>query len=75
MGYYTRADLPFHYTLADAFTICDNYHCSVFGPTNRNRLYLWTASIDPAGCGRRRRRSRRRDARPRGSRQVPPRPG
>src|SRR3989449_6615460 len=25
MGYYTRADLPFYYALADAFTICDNY--------------------------------------------------
>jgi phospholipase C len=49
MGYYTRADLPFHYALADAFTVCDNYHCSVFGPTNPNRLYLWTAFIDPEG--------------------------
>jgi phospholipase C len=49
MGYYTRADLPFHYALADAFTICDNYHCSVFGPTNPNRLYGWTAFIDPDG--------------------------
>src|SRR5260370_24134623 len=25
MGYYTRADLPFYYAVADAFTICDNY--------------------------------------------------
>jgi phospholipase C len=49
MGYYTRADLPFHYALADAFTICDNYHCSVFGPTNPNRLYGWTGTIDPEG--------------------------
>ena len=31
MGYYTRADLPFYYAVADAFTICDNYHCSVMG--------------------------------------------
>ena len=23
MGYYTRADLPFYYALADAFTVCD----------------------------------------------------
>src|SRR6202034_4671218 len=28
MGYYRRQDLPFYYALADAFTICDNYHCS-----------------------------------------------
>ncbi|HEX3489545.1 MAG TPA: alkaline phosphatase family protein [Streptosporangiaceae bacterium] len=49
MAYYDRQDLPFHYALADAFTICDNYHCSVMGPTNPNRLYGWTAYIDPEG--------------------------
>ena len=32
MGYYTRADIPYYYGLADAFTICDNYFCSVIGP-------------------------------------------
>jgi phospholipase C len=25
MGYYTRADIPFYYSLADAFTICDQH--------------------------------------------------
>jgi len=40
MSYYTRADLGYYYALADAYTICDNYHCSVLGPTNPNRLYL-----------------------------------
>ena len=49
MGYYTRQDLPFWYALADAFTICDNYHCSVFGPTHPNRLYAWSGTLDPAG--------------------------
>ena len=49
MGYYTRADLPFYYAVADAFTICDNYFCSVMGPTDPNRLYTMAASIDPAG--------------------------
>ena len=49
MGYYTRADLPFHYALADAFTICDGYHCSVMGPTNPNRYYWMRRSIDPGG--------------------------
>ena len=44
MGYFTRADLPFYYALADAFTICDAYHCSVFGPTNPNRLYLFSGT-------------------------------
>lgn len=42
MGYYNRQDLAFYYALADAFTICDNNFCSVMGPTNPNRLYLWT---------------------------------
>ena len=27
MGYYTRADIPYYYALADGFTICDNYFC------------------------------------------------
>ncbi|MCV2349568.1 phosphocholine-specific phospholipase C [Paucibacter sp. Y2R2-4] len=39
MGYFDRADLPFYYALADAFTTCDAYHCSVFGPTDPNRFY------------------------------------
>src|ERR1039457_225721 len=49
MGYYTRADLPYYCALADAFTICDNYFCSVMGPTDPNRLYTMAASLDPDG--------------------------
>ena len=49
MGYYTRNDLSFYYALADAFTICDHYHCSVIGPTDPNRLYTMSAWLDPAG--------------------------
>jgi phospholipase C len=49
MAYFKRDDLPFHWALADAFTICDGYHCSVLGPTWPNRLYLMTGQIDPAG--------------------------
>jgi phospholipase C len=44
MGYFTRADLPFYYALADAFTVCDAYHCSIFGPTNPNRMFLFTGT-------------------------------
>jgi len=44
MGYFTRADIPFYYALADVFTICDAYHCSVFGPTNPNRLHLFSGT-------------------------------
>ncbi len=49
MGYYTRADLPYYYALADAFTICDAYHCSVMGPTDPNRLFSISGTNDPAG--------------------------
>jgi phospholipase C len=51
MGYFTHEDIPFHRALAQAFTLCDNYHCSVFGPTNPNRLYMWSGMIDPNGTG------------------------
>ncbi|RMI37042.1 phospholipase [Actinomadura harenae] len=49
MGYYTREDIPFHWALAEQFTVCDRYHCSVLGPTWPNRLYLMSASIDADG--------------------------
>ena len=42
MAHMERADLPFHYALADAFTVCDGYHCSMLGPTDPNRYYMWT---------------------------------
>jgi phospholipase C len=44
MGHFTRGDIPFYHALADAFTICDAYHCSIFGPTNPNRLFLFTGT-------------------------------
>ncbi len=50
MGYYTSAALAFYYALADAFTICDGYFCSVLGPTDPNRLMGMSASIDPHGA-------------------------
>ncbi|MFG2769927.1 phosphocholine-specific phospholipase C [Streptomyces sp. NPDC048350] len=42
MAYLNRNDIPFHYALADAFTICDAYHCSFIGATDPNRYYMWT---------------------------------
>jgi len=51
MGYYTRDDLPFYHALAEAFTLCDGYHCSVLGPTDPNRLYWLSATCDPDGLG------------------------
>ena len=49
MGYYTRADLDFYYALADAFTICDGYFCSVMGPTHPNRLHALSGTLGPDG--------------------------
>jgi phospholipase C len=49
MGYYKRADIPFQFALAEAFTICDGYHCSVMGPTWPNRMYWMTGTFDPNG--------------------------
>lgn len=51
MAYLTREDIPFHYALADAFTICDAYHCSVMGPTDPNRYYMWTGWVGNDGAG------------------------
>ncbi|MGP0076497.1 MAG: phosphocholine-specific phospholipase C [Bryobacteraceae bacterium] len=45
MSYMTREDLPYHYALADAFTVGDAYHCGILGPTNPNRMYLWTGCV------------------------------
>ncbi|GAB2458494.1 phospholipase C [Jatrophihabitans fulvus] len=51
MGYYTRRDLPVHYDLADAFTLCDSYHCSVLGPTAPNRLFWMSGTLGGADGG------------------------
>ena len=40
MAYYDRADVPFHYELADTFTVCDQYFASVPSSTSPNRNYL-----------------------------------
>ncbi|MDG0024451.1 phospholipase C, phosphocholine-specific [Trinickia sp. Y13] len=51
MAYLTRQDIPFHYQLADAFTICDAYHCSGMTPTDPNRYYMWTGWVGNDGKG------------------------
>jgi phospholipase C len=42
LGYYNREDISFYYSLADAFTVCDQNFCSSLTGTTPNRLYLWT---------------------------------
>jgi phospholipase C len=49
MAYLTRADIPFHYALADAFTVCDAYHCSFLGATDPNRYHMWTGWVGNDG--------------------------
>ncbi|APE21494.1 MULTISPECIES: phosphocholine-specific phospholipase C [Streptomyces] len=51
MAHLTREDIPFHYALADAFTICDAYHCSFIGATDPNRYYMWTGYVGNDGKG------------------------
>ncbi len=51
MMYYRRQDIPWYYALADAFTVCDAYHCSLLGPTDPNRYYMWTGWDGNDGSG------------------------
>jgi len=44
-----RPNIPFHDALADAFTVCDSYFCSVRGPTDPNRYYIWTGWLGQGG--------------------------
>ncbi|NMN05188.1 MULTISPECIES: phospholipase C, phosphocholine-specific [unclassified Novosphingobium] len=44
MGHFVRADIPYYHALADAFTIADQYFCSLHGPTNPNRMFLFTGT-------------------------------
>jgi len=51
MTYHIRKDLPYHFALAEAFTLCDAYHCSVLGPTDPNRYHMWTGWVGNDGSG------------------------
>lgn len=43
MKYLTRANVPVTWALADQYTVCDRWFCSVMGPTLPNRAY-WHAA-------------------------------
>ena len=50
MAHFSRADMPFQYTLAEAFTLCDAYFCSMHSGTNPNRTFHWTGTnVGPNG--------------------------
>ncbi len=44
MGHLKQSDMPFHWALANAFTICDAYHTSIHTGTFTNRMFLWSGS-------------------------------
>lgn len=44
MGYYKRSDIPFQFALAESFTICDSYHCSITTGTDPNRITFFSGS-------------------------------
>ena len=44
MGYYTAADLPFYYELAETFALDDRYFSSLAGPAFPNRAYELAAT-------------------------------
>lgn len=51
MAYLKRDDIPYHFALADAFTVCDAYHCSAIAPTDPNRYHMWTGWVGNDGKG------------------------
>lgn len=42
LGYYTRDDIPFYYSLADGFTVFDQHFCSSLTGTTPNRSFFWS---------------------------------
>ncbi|MEI6074892.1 MAG: phospholipase C, phosphocholine-specific [Verrucomicrobiota bacterium] len=51
MAFMDGSDLPYYYSLAESYTICDEYHCSVLSSTYPNRFMLMTGMVDPHGFG------------------------
>ena len=49
MTFHRRRDIAYQFALADAFTICDAYHCSIMGPTDPNRYHMWTGWVGNDG--------------------------
>jgi phospholipase C len=45
MGYYASNDIPYLWQLAQSFLLCDNYFCSVLGPTWPNRIFLMSGTV------------------------------
>ncbi|SPL69286.1 phosphocholine-specific phospholipase C [Acinetobacter stercoris] len=44
MGYFKEQEIPYQFALANAFTICDAYHCSMHTGTDANRSFHLTGT-------------------------------
>lgn len=53
MACYDRIDIPFQFALAETFTVCDGYFCSVPSSTSPNRNYLFTGTSESEPWGTR----------------------
>ena len=49
MGYEVQSTLPFTYSLAQTFPVCDRYFASVMAQTYPNRRYLMAGYIPRPG--------------------------
>lgn len=50
MGYYKQQEVEYQFALANAFTICDAYHCAMHTGTNSNRMFIWTGTNGPTAA-------------------------
>jgi len=51
MGHFKEAEIPFQFALANAFTLCDAYHCGIHAGTCSNRIVHWTGTNGPSAKG------------------------
>jgi phospholipase C len=51
IGYFSSADVPFYANAARYWTICDQYFCSILGPTWPNRFYMHSGQTDRLTTG------------------------
>ena len=51
MGYFKEREIPFQFALANAFTLCDAYHCSMHTGTDANRSFHLTGTNGPTAAG------------------------
>lgn len=50
-GLLQKQEVEYQFALANAFTICDAYHCAMHAGTNPNRKFIWTGTNGPTGAG------------------------